>query len=544
MVVSQLGTSFTEGVGSGNEQSSCTLSQVRSAKSHTSSASPGFPEAGGNVGFSPAKPGLARQGWSSLGKLPSPDPISKEVNGNGPITRSCIPDLEEMRLRSCLSPLQSDNENALGSGVHNQLTGQSTSSGVNIPPWLSLTPVDLRYPLNSILLKSPHVTEEPEPPAVKRTTRQKSMLVQHSTVPDSETASGSSISGQMATSKEQKKLGVSSVVQRKQGLEKERAREQEKSLRKGLRRLIAKQKYPVEEDCEMTSVGMSTGVGLQSTDSNARRNSILAGKRKRRMSTTALPKLKEDLPEINRQEQGEDNAKSAVGLESSYSAVVPKRKRGRPPKYMNRSAVLSPTVNTAVRESCTVSTPHRLTPKTHAHKQWTQILSKQRQGQEDNRGDLTDENSQDEALKQNESGHHSPNLSSEAESKLLNGGENSVQKDTLASSSQLKPAPVTEVKPNTSTPMPSQTLKRFRELLERKGYLMKRKRSAADEGDVQNCQCLEKDTSTPCEIITPAGTIKTPEQTEGISEICYLLLYISCVHTYLVSSVSFPTAIY
>lgn len=487
MHVSQLGSSFSEGVMSVNQQS-CRLSQV--------------------------------QGWTSSGKLPTPDLMSK---GNGPIPHSCIPDLEEMRLRSCLSPLQSEEENSLESQHHNHSTGQSTLSSVNIPPWLSLTPVNLRFPLDSILHKSPPVTEELENPAVTRTRRR-------STVPDSETASGSNISRRITCIKEDENLGVSSVVTRKQSLEKERARERDKSLRKGLRRLIAKRKYPVEENCALTSVGMSTAVGLQNNDSNVRHSSMSAGKSKRRTSTTA--KQNEDLPEVTRQKQGEGHAKSAEGLESSYNAVVPKRKRGRPPKYPNRSAVLSPTVKTATREAGTVSTPHRLAPKTHGHKQWTQITSKHRPGQEDKINSLANGKSQDDAPNQTKYEHQSPTLSgSGAVPKLRSTGEYSGQKDASASGQQQKPASGAEVKTNTSTPTPSQTLKRFRELLERKGFLMKRKRSAADEGDVQNRQCVEKDLSTPCESVTLAETDETPEKTEGISDQSYLLLYMVCVRT-------------
>ncbi|KAG5286503.1 hypothetical protein AALO_G00015540 [Alosa alosa] len=498
--------------------SSCSFTHVKSARACANTASLGFPESDGNAGFSNAELSLAHHGWSSWRKLPSPNPISKEPKGRA--SYSCTPDLDEMRLRSCLSPLQSEDESTVKSQrLNNQPPGQSATSGqrlsqepVNIPPWLSLKPVDLRFPLNSILLKSPSQTDEGQHPAVKRTRRQTTLLAQNNvfSTPDSETCSGSSISGQKASRIDDGSC-VRSIVTRKQSLERQRSIEEpknstvkEQSLRKGLRRLVAKRICPVEENDHKTSAGVSPGLGLQNTDSNARHSSTLAERSKGR-SVPAFANRKEDLSEVARSKQGGGHAKSVTDSKSLSSPEIPKRKRGRPPKNQVHPGVLSSTVRslTAVRKARSVNSPRRPALETPTSRQRYRTSSKNRQAQEDNIDSLAEGKSQDETPNQ-KSEHQSPTLSPGAVMKNQSAEANNVQRDTLASSSELKPTSVAEMKSNGSTPTPSQTLKRFRELLERKGYLVKRKREAEavgkKEGDVQNRQCLEeKETSASAE---------------------------------------------
>ncbi|XP_062377481.1 uncharacterized protein LOC134066235 [Sardina pilchardus] len=476
--------------------SSCRFTQVKSAKTR---ASTGSPESGGNAGLSNAELSLSQHGWPSRRKLPSPNP-SKESKRSGTATYRCTPDLDEMRLRSCLSPLRSEDESTVGSQrLQNQPTGQSATSGqrslsqqpVNIPPWLSLKPVDLRFPLNSIFVKSPSQTDEAQCPAVKRTRRQKTLLTQNITIPGSETYSGSSISRQKASRIEEDPC-VRSIVTRKQSLERQRSvtEPENQSLRKGPRRLVAKRKLPVEENDHKTSAGASPGLGLQNTDSNARHSSTLVERRKGRRSPPAFANRKEDLPEVARPKQGGGHAKSVADSKSLSSPEIPKRKRGRPPKPKVPPGVLSPTSTTLT--AMMKARPHTPAPEAPGSRQRTS--SKNRQGQEDN----IDSSAKRKAVMENQCAEAS-----------------NVQRNSLASSSELKPTPVADVKCSASTPTSSQTLKKFRELLKSKGLLIKKRKTTAEvEEDVQNRQCREeKEMSTTHESIKSAETDETAEQT-------------------------------
>ncbi|XP_031415340.1 mitochondrial import inner membrane translocase subunit Tim10 isoform X3 [Clupea harengus] len=537
MLVSQFGTSLSECVGSVTEQSSshhpgslftqhhteprygssCKFTESKSVRSRevthassVSSESPGFPQSGGNVGSSTVEHCLAHHNWYSWRKLPSSKPISTEPQskGDGTSTYRCTANLDEMRLRSCLSPLRSEDESTVRSqSLPNQPTVQSTSSGqrqsqapVNIPPWLSLKPVDLRFPLNSILLKSPSDTcKQKQPAVIQRTWRnQTAPHAQYSATPDSETGSGSSISRQKSSSQEEE-LCLKSIVTRKQSLESQKATAEpemenakKRSVRKGLRSMEVKQKYAVEENGQKTSAE----IGLQNTDSNILPSSIFTERRRRKRST----------PPLVAKKQGEGHGKSA-DVQSMSGLGVPKRRRGRPPKLIAHSGVLSPSVSlTAVREACSIS--RQQASESLSSKQWTQASSKNRQ--EHNMGNSAKVKSQDQALNQKESELQSAPLSQGAVKKNRSASANNVQRNTFPSSSRLKPTSAPELKTNTSTPMPSQTLKRFRELLERNGSLKRRRDMKGDKKSAEaerSSECLEKKENGDT-----AKTDKTTEQ--------------------------------